>query len=46
MMLDDLDLAGIQDERARALIVRFLNPIEDLSADLRAAQDEIQRLRD
>ena len=45
MMLDDLDLAGIQDERARALIVRLLNLIEDLSADLRAAQDEIQRLR-
>jgi hypothetical protein len=45
-MLDDLDLAGIQDERARALIVRLLNLIEDLSADLRAAQDEIQRLRD
>jgi hypothetical protein len=45
-MLDDLDLAGIQDERARALIVRLLNLIEDLSADLRAAQEEIQRLRD
>jgi hypothetical protein len=45
-MLDDLDLTGIQDERARALIVRLLNLIEDLSADLRAAQEEIQRLRD
>lgn len=45
-MLDDLDLAGIQDHRARALIVRLLNLIEDLSADLRAAQEEIQRLRD
>jgi hypothetical protein len=45
-MLDDLDLAGIQDEHARALIVRLLNLIEELSADLRAAQEEIQRLRD
>jgi len=44
-MVDDLDLAGIQDERARALIVRLLNLIEDLSADLRAAQEENQRLR-
>ena len=45
-MLADLDLAGIQDERARALIVPLLNLIEDLTADLRAAQEEIQRLRD
>jgi len=45
-MLDDLDLTGIPDERARALIVRLLNLSEDLSADLRAAQAEIQRLRD
>src|SRR5205085_3058316 len=45
-MLDDLDLAGIQDERARALIIRLLNLIEDLSADLRALQEENQRLRD
>ena len=45
-MLDDLDLSGIQDERARALLVRLLNLIEDLSTDLRAAQDENQRLRD
>jgi hypothetical protein len=35
-MLDDLDLTGIQDERTRALIIRLLNLIEDLSADLRA----------
>jgi hypothetical protein len=45
-MLDDLDLAGIQDDRARELIVRLLNLIETLTADLRAAQDEIQRVRD
>lgn len=45
-MLDDLDLTGIQDERARALIIGLLNLIEDLSADLRALQEENQRLRD
>lgn len=45
-MLDDLDLSAIEDERARALIVRLLNLIEDPAADLRAAQDENQRLRD
>jgi hypothetical protein len=45
-MLADLDLTGIQDERARTLIVRLLNLLEDQAADLRAAQDEIQRLRD
>jgi Transposase IS66 family len=45
-MLDDLDLSGISDDRARALIVRLLNLIEDLTADLRAAQEEIQRQRD
>src|SRR5437763_2366802 len=45
-MLDDLDLSAIQDEQARALIVRLLNLIEDLTADLRGAQAEIQQLRD
>jgi hypothetical protein len=45
-MLDDLDLSSIEDERARALIARLLNLIEDLAADLRAAQEENQRLRD
>jgi hypothetical protein len=45
-MLKDLDLAGIPDERARALIVRLRNLLEAVSADLRAAQEEIQRLRD
>lgn len=45
-MLEDLDLTGIQDENARQLIVRLLNLIEDLSADLRDAQVENQRLRD
>jgi hypothetical protein len=45
-MLDDLDLNAIQDENARQLIRRLLNLIEHLSADLRDAQAENQRLRD
>lgn len=45
-MLDDLDLSGIKDENARVLIEKLLNLVESLSADLRAAQAEIQRLRD
>jgi hypothetical protein len=34
------------DERARELIVRLMNLVEKLSADLREAQAENQRLRD
>jgi hypothetical protein len=45
-MFDNLDLTSIQDENARELIGRLLNLIEKLSADLRDAQVEIQRLRD
>jgi len=48
-MLDELnpvDLSNIEDENARQLIVRLLNLIEAVSADLRAAQAENQRLRD
>ncbi len=45
-MLENADLSGIQDENARQLIVRLLNLIEAVSADLREAQAEIQRLRD
>ena len=45
-MLEAIDLSGIKEENARQLIVRLLNLIEDVSADLRAAQAEIQRLRD
>jgi len=45
-MLEDIDLSSIQDENARQLISRLLNLIEDLSADLRDAQAEMQRLRD
>ncbi len=45
-MLDDLDLSGLADERSRDLVLRLLNLIETVTADLRAAQAEIQRLRD
>lgn len=45
-MFDDLDLTRITDEHTRELVVRLLNLIETLAADLRAAQAEIQRLRD
>jgi len=34
-MLDNLDLNAIQDENARELIRQLLNPVEQLSADLR-----------
>lgn len=45
-MLEHLDLNAIQDDNARELVVRLLNLIEKLSADLRDAQAEIQRWRD
>jgi len=45
-MLEELDLNQIQDKNARELIGRLLNLVEKLSADLRDAQVEIQRLRD
>ena len=45
-MLDDLDLSIITDEGTRECVVRLLNLIETLSADLRASQAENQRLRD
>lgn len=45
-MLEDIDLAAIQDEKIRQLVLRLLNLIEELAADLREAQAEIQRLRD
>jgi len=45
-MLEDLDLHSIVDEQARALVRRLLNMLEDVMADLRAAQAENQRLRD
>src|SRR5664279_944722 len=45
-MLENLDLSQIQDKNARELIGRLLNLVEKLSADLRDAQAENQRLRD
>ena len=45
-MLEDLDLHSIADERARELVKRLLNVLEDVMADLRASQAENQRLRD
>jgi hypothetical protein len=46
MILDNLDLNAIKDENARELVRQLLNLVEKLSADLRDAQVEIQRLRD
>jgi Transposase IS66 family len=45
-MLEDLDLNGITDERARELVRQLLNLLEAVMADLRAAQAENQRWRD
>jgi hypothetical protein len=45
-MLEDLALHSIADDRARELIRHLLNLLEDVTADLRAAQAAIQRLRD
>ena len=45
-MLEGLDLGQIPEEQARELIIRLLKLIERLSADLREAQQENQRLRD
>src|SRR5438128_9159827 len=45
-MLKDLDLSSIADERARELVQRLLNVLEDVMADLRTAQAANQRLRD
>lgn len=45
-MLEGIDLSQIQEGGARELITRLLNLVEQLSADLRQAQQENQRLRD
>jgi len=45
-MLEGIDLSQIQEAGARELIIRLLNLVEQLSADLREAQQENQRLRD
>jgi hypothetical protein len=44
-MLTDLALHSIADEQTRELVRRLRNLLEDVRADLRAAQAEIQRLR-
>jgi hypothetical protein len=45
-MLEELELSQSQEEGARQVIIRLLNLVERLSADLREAQQENQRLRD
>ena len=44
-ILENVDLASIQDERARKCIGLLLNLVESLTADLRKAQTEILYLR-
>src|SRR6266567_1196069 len=44
-ILQNIDLASIQDERARKCIGLLLNLVESLTADLRKAQAEILYLR-
>ena len=39
MILEDIDLTAIQDENVRQLVIRLLNLIESLAADLREAQE-------
>jgi hypothetical protein len=46
LVIDDLDLSQIQDERTRECIVRLLNLVEEVTSALRASQEEVQRLRD
>src|SRR5438874_13689317 len=46
IFLRNVDLAGIQDERARECIRLLLNLIESLTADLRKAHAEILYLRE
>ncbi len=45
-ILRNVDLAGIQDDRARECIRLLLNLIESLTADLRKAESEILYLRE
>jgi len=45
-MLDKFDLSAIQDKNALELIRELLNLVEKVTADLRDAQVENQRLRD
>src|SRR5579863_1922443 len=45
-ILGKVDLAGIEDERARECIRLLLNLVESLTADLRKAQAENRYLRE
>ena len=45
-MLENIDLSAILEEKARELVKRLLNFIEQLSGRLRESQAENQRLRD
>lgn len=45
-MFEDIDLNAIQEEKARELVKRLLNTIEQLSAEVRDLRVEIQHLRD
>jgi Transposase IS66 family len=45
-VLDELDLSGIQDPAARAIIQQLLNLVEDLAEANRVLREENQRLRD
>ena len=45
-ILSNVDLAGMQDERARECIRLLLNLVESLTADLRKARAEILYLRE
>jgi hypothetical protein len=44
--LPDLDPASIVDDRLRAAVVALLNVVETVTAELREARAEVQRLRD
>ena len=46
LILPNIDLTSIQDERARECLRQLLNLVETLMADLRDAWAEIQRSRD
>ena len=45
-ILRNVDVAGIQDERARECVRTLLNLIESLAAELRKAQAEALYLRE
>ena len=44
--IQKIDLAGIEDERSRAIIRLLVNLVEDLQGKLKKAQQEIAYLRE